>query len=179
MPNTEKICGDVVGIIYSNDDNGYKVIEVENEEESFIAVGYFHGLTEGESVVLTGKWTSHPTYGEQFKAELFEKVLPATRSSIQKYLASGIIKGIGESTARKIVEQFGEDSLKILETSPERLSVIKAVSDLDERDMNIIRLRYYENKTQTQTATVLGMTQVQVSRREKKILEILRKELTG
>lgn len=61
----------------------------------------------------------------------------------------------------------------------ERLSVIKAVSDLDERDRKIIRLRYYENQTQTQTAKVLGMTQVQVSRREKKILEILRKELTG
>lgn len=61
----------------------------------------------------------------------------------------------------------------------EKLSVIKAVSDLDERDRRIIRLRYYENQTQTQTAKVLGMTQVQVSRREKKILEILRKELTG
>lgn len=61
----------------------------------------------------------------------------------------------------------------------ERLSVIKAVSDLDERDREIIKLRYYENQTQTQTAKVLGMTQVQVSRREKKILEILRKELTG
>lgn len=61
----------------------------------------------------------------------------------------------------------------------EKLSVIKAVSDLDERDRKIIKLRYYENQTQTQTAKVLGMTQVQVSRREKKILEILRKELTG
>lgn len=61
----------------------------------------------------------------------------------------------------------------------ERLSVIKAVSDLEERDRRLIRLRYYENKTQTQTAEVLGMTQVQVSRREKKILEILRRELTG
>jgi len=61
----------------------------------------------------------------------------------------------------------------------EKLSVIKAISDLDERDRKIIKLRYYENRTQTQTAQVLGMTQVQVSRREKKILEILRKELTG
>ena len=61
----------------------------------------------------------------------------------------------------------------------ERLSVIKAVSDLEERDRLIIRHRYYENKTQTETAKILGMTQVQVSRREKKILEVLRKELTG
>ncbi len=61
----------------------------------------------------------------------------------------------------------------------ERLSVLKAISDLEERDKRLIQLRYYENKTQTQTAQILGMTQVQVSRREKKILEILRKELTG
>ncbi|MBE6900682.1 MAG: sigma-70 family RNA polymerase sigma factor [Ruminococcaceae bacterium] len=61
----------------------------------------------------------------------------------------------------------------------ERLSVIKAVSDLDEKDRMLIKLRYYESKTQTQTAEMLGMTQVQVSRREKKILEILRKKLTG
>ena len=61
----------------------------------------------------------------------------------------------------------------------ERLSVIKAVSDLEERDRLIIKHRYYENKTQTETAKLLGMTQVQVSRREKKILEVLRKELTG
>ena len=61
----------------------------------------------------------------------------------------------------------------------ERLSVIKAVSDLDEKDRMLIKFRYYENKTQTETAKILGMTQVQVSRREKKILELLRKELTG
>lgn len=128
MSGMEIVSGDVVGIIYSNDDNGYKVMEIENDEESFIAVGYFHGVAEGETVKLTGKWTSHPTYGDQFKAEVFEKILPATRSSIQRYLASGIIKGIGESTAKKIVERFGEDALKVLENEPERLSVIKGIS---------------------------------------------------
>jgi len=128
MSGMETVSGDVVGIIYSNDDNGYKVMEIENEDDSFIAVGYFHAVAEGESVKLTGKWTSHPTYGEQFKAEVFEKVLPATRSSIQRYLASGIIKGIRESTAKKIVEAFGEDSLTVLEKEPERLSKIKGIS---------------------------------------------------
>lgn len=128
MSGMETVSGDVVGIIYSNDDNGYKVMEIENDDESFIAVGYFHGVAEGETVKLSGKWTSHPTYGDQFKAEIFEKILPATRSSIQRYLASGIIKGIGESTARKIVERFGEDSLKVLEAEPEKLSLIKGIS---------------------------------------------------
>ena len=128
MSANETISGEVVGIIYSNDDNGYKVMEIENDEESFITVGYFHGVNEGEAVKLTGKWTNHPNYGEQFKTEVFEKVLPATKSSICRYLASGIIKGIRESTAKKIVEAFGEDSLTILEKEPERLSKIKGIS---------------------------------------------------
>ena len=97
----EKINGEVVHIIYSNDDNSYKVMEMENENESFIAVGYFHSVAEGESLCLTGKWTSHPTYGDQFKADMFEKILPATRESIERYLASGIIKGIRKATATK------------------------------------------------------------------------------
>jgi len=128
MSATETVSGDVITVIYSNDDNGYKVIEVENEEETFTAVGYFHGLCEGESVRLSGRWTSHPTYGEQFKAEVFQKVMPATRSSIQKYLSSGIIKGVREATAKKLVEKFGEDVLNIMEKQPERLSIVKGIS---------------------------------------------------
>ncbi len=128
MSGNEVVSGEVIGIIYSNADNGYKVMEIENDDEAFITVGYFHGVNEGEAVKLTGKWITHPTYGEQFKTEVFEKVLPATKGSICRYLASGIIKGIGESTAKKIVEAFGEDSLSILEKQPERLSVIKGIS---------------------------------------------------
>ncbi len=128
MSGMENITGDVVGIIYSNDDNGYKVIEIENDNDSFIAVGYFHGVAEGETVKLSGRWTSHPTYGEQFKSEVFEKILPATRSSIMRYLSSGIVKGIRESTAKKLVEKFGEDTLRVLEKEPESLSLIKGIS---------------------------------------------------
>ncbi|MBO5007670.1 MAG: ATP-dependent RecD-like DNA helicase [Clostridia bacterium] len=128
MSDMENVTGDVVGIIYSNDDNGYKVMEIENDNDSFIAVGYFHGVAEGETVKLSGKWTSHPTYGEQFKSEVFEKILPATRSSIMRYLSSGIVKGIRESTAKKLVEKFGEDTLRVLEKEPESLSLIKGIS---------------------------------------------------
>ncbi len=128
MSDMESVTGDVVGIIYSNDDNGYKVMEIENDQDSFVAVGYFHGVAEGETVKLSGKWTSHPTYGDQFKAEIFEKILPATRSSIMRYLSSGIVKGIRESTARKLVERFGEDTLRVLEKEPESLSLIKGIS---------------------------------------------------
>lgn len=125
---SESVQGEVTGIIYSNDANGYKVLEIENDEDFFVAVGYFHGVIEGETLKLTGKWINHATYGEQFKAELFEKTVPATRASIMRYLSSGIIKGVRESTARKLVEHFGEDTLKVMEKEPERLAVIKGIS---------------------------------------------------
>ncbi len=124
----ESINGEVVSIIYSNDDNGYKVMEVENDDGAFVTVGYFHGVAEGEAVILSGKWISHPTYGDQFKAEIFEKVLPATRTAIMRYLSSGIIKGIRKATAAKLVEKFGEDTLKVLETEPHRIAQIKGIS---------------------------------------------------
>jgi len=128
VAGTETVYGEVTEIIFSNDDNGYKVLEVENDKDFFVAVGYFHGVSEGETLKLTGKWITHPTYGEQFKAEIYEKSMPATRASVMRYLASGIIKGVRESTARKLVEQFGEDTLTIIEKEPERLSVIKGIS---------------------------------------------------
>lgn len=128
MAGLEKITGDVINVIYSNDVNGYKVLNIETEKENFVAVGYFHSVNQGETLTLSGKWTSHPTYGDQFKTEVFQKVLPATRSSILKYLSSGIIKGVRESTATKIVERFGEDSLRVLEKEPEKLSLIKGIS---------------------------------------------------
>ena len=128
MTELESVSGSVESVIYSNDDNGYKVLEMENDEQSFIAVGYFHGVSEGESLKLTGRWTTHATYGEQFKAEVFEKNAPAGRDAILKYLGSGIIKGVRESTAKKIVERFGEDALNVLENEPERLSLIKGIS---------------------------------------------------
>ena len=128
VSETLSVSGEVTSIIYSNDANGYKVLEIENAEDFFVAVGYFHGVSEGETLNLTGKWITHATYGEQFKADMFEKAVPVTRSSIMRYLASGIIKGVRESTAKKLVEQFGEDTLKVIEKEPERLSVIKGIS---------------------------------------------------
>ena len=128
MPELETLTGEVANIIYSNDENGYKVLEIETEDELFVAVGYFHSVSEGETVKITGSWTTHPTYGEQFKAEVFEKVVPATRASIMRYLASGIVKGVRESTARKLVEKFGDETLKIIESEPERLASVKGIS---------------------------------------------------
>lgn len=130
LDNTEleKVEGEVTDIIFGNDDNGYKVIEVENETDNFIAVGYMHGLSVGEYVILTGRWTNHSVYGEQFKAEMFEKRMPCSRETVYRYLASGIIKGIRESTAKKIVEKFGEKSLEIIAKDPMKLATINGIS---------------------------------------------------
>ncbi len=120
--------GEVTNVIYQNEENGYKVIEFETDKELFVAVGYLTGVSVGERVVLTGNWTNHNVYGEQLKVTMFEKKQPDTCESIFKYLSSGIIKGVRESTARKIVEMFGDESLKVISESPVRLAKVRGIS---------------------------------------------------
>lgn len=124
----ERYEGEIVNIIYQNEDNGYKVVEFENDDESFVAVGYLHGVAVGENVILTGSWINHSTYGEQLKVVMFEKKQPTTAESIYRYLASGIIKGVRESTAKKIVEMFGEESLDVIANHPAKLARIRGIS---------------------------------------------------
>lgn len=124
----ERLEGEVINIIYQNEDNGYKVVEIETKTACFVAVGYLHGVSVGEFVVLSGSWTNHNVYGEQFKAEIFEKKLPTTIDSIYRYLSSGIIKGIRTSTASKIIEMFGEQSLDIIANHPTKLAQVKGIS---------------------------------------------------
>jgi len=122
------IYGEIKSVIYENEDNGYKVVEVESEDDLFVAVGYMYGVSEGETVKLTGKWVSHRTYGEQFSVELYEKSVPTSKDAIIRYLGSGIIKGVREATAKKIVDMFGEDSLTVIESEPLKLTAIRGIS---------------------------------------------------
>ena len=124
----ETLTGEIKTVIYENENNGYKVVEIENDDDLFVAVGYMHGANEGETVKVTGKWVSHQTYGEQFSVEMYEKEAPASKDAILKYLSSGIIKGVRSATARKIVDAFGEDSLNVIEKEPLRLTEIKGIS---------------------------------------------------
>lgn len=124
----ETIKGTLTHIIYSNEDNGYTVAEFESNRLSLIAVGMLYGAHEGELMELSGSWTEHPTYGEQFKIEYFKKIMPTTCDDIERYLASGIIKGIRKATAGKIVEAFGEDSLKVISEDPVSLAKLKGIS---------------------------------------------------
>lgn len=123
------VSGIIEEIIYNNPDNGYTVCEVDSHEEGmFTATGYMPYISEGESVSLTGYWTTHPDYGEQLRVDYYETILPTDEESILKYLSSGVIKGIREATAKKLVERFGTDILQILLNEPERIAEIKGIS---------------------------------------------------
>lgn len=116
-------------IVYSNPDNGYVICEVDSEQEGqFYAVGYMPGISEGENAELTGSWVTHPEYGEQFKVELYKTVMPSDEQAMIKYLGSGIVKGVREATAKKLVAEFGADVFEIVATDPERLAKIKGIS---------------------------------------------------
>lgn len=124
-----QLCGTVEAIIYRNDDNGYAVLRIEAEDGGEVtAVGCLPQICQGEEVTLVGQWTTHPSYGEQFKTEYFERRLPATVKGIADYLSSGIIKGIGPKLARRIAEQFGEETFEVLAREPERLSTIRGIT---------------------------------------------------
>ena len=123
------VTGTVEEIIYSNPDNGYTVCGIDSVDEGlFTATGYMPFITEGESVALSGSWVMHPDYGEQFKIEYYECVMPSDEESILKYLASGIVPGIREATAKKLLSHFGTEVLEIMLKEPERLAEVKGIS---------------------------------------------------
>ncbi len=124
-----RVEGTVAAIVFQNQENGYTVLKLRGERGGGLtAVGCLPGVSVGERLVLTGNWTSHQSYGEQFKAETAERSLPDTASAIFDYLASGAVKGVGAKTARLIVTEFGRDSLRVIEESPEELTRIKGIT---------------------------------------------------
>ena len=124
----EKIRGCVEKIIYHNRENGYAVLNIEENGCETVCVGVFSFIDEGEYLELTGEFVFHPSYGQQFKVSYAESVMPDDTVSIERYLGSGAIKGIGTVTAHRIVEKFGEDTLRIIDDEPERLAEIKGIS---------------------------------------------------
>lgn len=114
-------------IIYKNDENGYVVAKLRSNKDMVSIVGYIPFLKEGQHVRIQGEWTVHQTFGQQIKVDNCEEIVPSTTEGIEKYLASGLIKGIGPVTAKKIVEKFGTDALDIIEMNPERLTEIEGI----------------------------------------------------
>ena len=123
----ETITGIVDNIVYRNDDNGYTVADLDVEGELTTVVGSLPMIGEGERVKLGGTWSTHGTYGQQFKAQSYEKLPPDTKAGLLRYLSSGIIKGIGAVTAKKIIDHFGMDTLEIMHDTPERLIEVEGI----------------------------------------------------
>ena len=132
MEQTEElnlIEGSVEAVIYQNEENGYTVLRIDAGEQGGITVvGCMPGVAPGESLSIRGKWMRHASYGEQFKAEIVERRMPAGEKAIFEYLASGAVRGIGAATARRMIEEFGEDALTVLEEHPEQLTRIKGIT---------------------------------------------------
>lgn len=120
--------GIVERIVFHSDSTGYTVIEMSCAGELITAVGDFTDLSPGEEVSVTGLWTTHTSYGRQFRVSTYTRSLPDTAAKLYKYLASGAIKGIGPKTALKIIEKFGERTFDILENDPQKLSSVNGIS---------------------------------------------------
>ncbi len=131
-----ELTGEIEDIIFRNDANGYTVFDIISGESVVTAVGVVPSISVGEEVKLIGTYKKHPTYGEQFAFDACERTIPSTTAAILKYLSSGAIKGIGPSTARKLVESFGENTLEIMENEPEKLTKIKGISADKAKAMN-------------------------------------------
>ena len=118
-------------LTYQNQENHYTIakLRIAKISDPVTVVGHLAGVFEGESLEISGKWVTHPKYGDQFKVEVYKVVLPATVSGIRKYLGSGMIKGVGRSLADKIVDHFKEKTLDIIENEPDKLKSIHGIGE--------------------------------------------------
>ena len=124
-----QIKGQIEDIVYMNEVNSYTVCNLSYEDKLVTAVGYLPFVSPGDVIVADGKFMVHSTYGEQFKIDTFEKVLPDSIDQIEKYLGSGIIKGVGPVTSKKIVDKFGENTIYILRFEPNKLSSVSGITE--------------------------------------------------
>ena len=125
----EKVTGYVEHIVFRNEENGYTVFHLENEDGEVTCVGNLNFITEGEMLELEGEYVNHSVYGNQLKVSAYRVKEPEDLVSIERYLGSGAIKGIGQTMASRIVKKFREDTFRIIEEEPERLAEIKGISE--------------------------------------------------
>ncbi len=120
--------GTVDDVLFYKEEDGYIVFDLETEEAMITVVGELGLLEPGEEVELTGNFVTHPRFGQQFRADSCVRALPSTVVNIERYLASGVIRGIGKALAKRIVSEFGEFTLQVIEKEPEKLCRIKGIS---------------------------------------------------
>lgn len=146
-----EVKGYVEKIKFRNEENGYTILELSADAGEITCVGIFPGINEGEYILVNGEETTHPMYGEQIQMKRYEIITPEDRISIERYLASGVIKGIKEATAKKIVDEFGEDTFRVIEEEPLLLSRIKGISERKAREIALA----VEEKRELRNATII------------------------
>ena len=124
-----EVKGQVESIVFHNEDNGYTVCNLDVDNELVTAVGTLPFINVGDIIKAEGNMINHAIYGEQFKINSFEKIMPSTLAEVEKYLGSGIIKGVGPATSKKIVSKFGEDTVNILRFEPYKLAEISGITN--------------------------------------------------
>lgn len=130
-----EITGEIANIIYKNEINSYTIAEFETDEELTTVVGYLPFINVGDTLKLVGKFVEHKDYGRQFKIDTFEKMMPQTLGALERYLANGNIKGIGEALAKRIIKKFGEETIHVFKYEPERLAEVRGISEAKAKEM--------------------------------------------
>ena len=125
----ETINGFVEKVVYRNTENGYTVVNISVEGDDVVCTGYFSDITEGVQIIAEGSFVEHKQYGIQFTVTSYEIKEPETSVAMEKYLGSGIIKGVGPALSAKIVKKFGDETFNIIEREPERLAEIKGITE--------------------------------------------------
>lgn len=140
--NLIELEGIVDSVLFGNPANGYVVLELEVKDGFVTVVGELGNIEEGEELVVSGEYVKHPKFGMQFKASYCQRKMPATTNAILKYLSSGVLKGIGKTLAKRMVDEFGEKTLEVIENEPELLVKVKGItpSKVEEISMEFKRI---------------------------------------
>ena len=133
----ETVSGYVDHIIFQNAENGYTVMNLVSDGEEITCVGMCRGLGQGENITARGEFVEHPVYGRQLKISGFQVTAPRDKVSMERYLGSGAVKGVGAALAARIVKKFGDDTFRIIEEEPERLTEVKGISERKAREIAV------------------------------------------
>lgn len=139
----QEIQGSIEDIVFKNEENGYTVAKLKDDKTIITIVGCLPYIIEGQNLKLKGEWAIHPQFGEQFKVESIEEIVPSSLIGIERYLSSGIIMGIGPVTAKKIVEKFGEKTLEVFDTDIDKLKEIEGIGG---KKLDLIKESYVQQK---------------------------------
>ena len=139
-----ELTGEIEDIIYKNDVNGYTIASLYSKDTDTIIVGYLPFVNKGDNVKVVGKFVNHPEYGEQFKVDTFEKIMPESLDSLERYLANGQVKGVGPATAKKIVKKFGDATIEIIKNEPKELTKIKGITKEKAEEISLSFIENYE-----------------------------------